>query len=59
MELRKTSMARILCDNTDDFTDIQPDVFKMADTTGNSPLSCSDPALPAVDMEMFREASRP
>ena len=71
-------MARILCDNTDDLTDIQvdedneddndnsddmtnrqTDVFKMADNAGNSPLACSDPTIPTVDMERFREASRP
>ena len=57
--IRKTSMARILCDNTD-MNEVQPQAFRMADSSIPSHLnkkrSCKDyKNIPKVDFEGFRE----
>jgi len=55
-QLRRTSLARIICDNTDTVTAMQPLAFKLP-TAGkaNSLRSCADPSIPSVDLSVFRE----
>ena len=57
--IRKTSMARILCDNTDIDT-LQPQVFKMENSSQqNKKRSCDDfRNIPQVDFGGFRERRR-
>ena len=54
--IRKTSMARILCDNTD-MTEVQPQAFRMDNSSPlNKKRDCEDVKnIPKVDLEGFRE----
>ena len=54
-EIRKTSMARILCDNSDQMNKIQPFAFKLPTAVTNPTVACSDPRIPAVSMRVFQE----
>uniref|UniRef100_A0A915DDW9 Peroxidasin n=1 Tax=Ditylenchus dipsaci TaxID=166011 RepID=A0A915DDW9_9BILA len=40
-ELRQTTLAGIICENTDDIGMIQPNVFQLPDNFGNCPMSCN------------------
>ncbi|XP_053669763.1 peroxidase-like [Anopheles nili] len=51
-ELRKASIARLLCDNTEGLARMQRNAFFLADET-NPPVPCSE--LPAVQLEAWRE----
>jgi len=52
-EIRKASMARILCDNTD-LNKIQPLVFKVA-TGANNFIPCNDGiSIPRLNLDVFR-----
>jgi peroxidase len=55
-QLRRTSLARIICDNTDTVTSIQPLAFKLP-TAGkaNALRPCTDPSIPTVDLSVFRD----
>jgi len=57
-EVRKTSMARIICDNTDEIDSIQPLAFKLQTPTGtvNAVRSCSENSIPKVNLEVFKES---
>ncbi|CAH1270783.1 PXDN [Branchiostoma lanceolatum] len=52
-EIRKTSLARILCDNTDGTTRMQPDVFLQPTQPGNERVACS--SLPQMDLTKWQE----
>ncbi|CAH1270789.1 PXDN [Branchiostoma lanceolatum] len=52
-EIRKTSLARILCDNTDGTTRMQPDVFLQPTQPGNERVACS--SLPQMDLTKWRQ----
>ena len=52
-QIRKTSMARIICDNTDDVDSIQPLAFKTATSRSNAVRLCSEPSIPRVDLGAF------
>ena len=56
--MRKTSMARIICDNTDEIDSIQPLAFKLQTPTGtvNAVRSCSENSIPKVNLEVFKES---
>ncbi|XP_019617513.1 PREDICTED: thyroid peroxidase-like [Branchiostoma belcheri] len=52
-EIKKTSLARILCDNTDT-EQMQPNVFKQP---GNERVACTDlPNLTTVDLTKWKES---
>ncbi|XP_078703752.1 uncharacterized protein LOC144928896 [Branchiostoma floridae x Branchiostoma belcheri] len=53
-EIRKTSLARILCDNTDGTTHMQPDVFRLPTQTGNERVACS--SLSQMDLTKWQES---
>ena len=52
-ELRKTSLARLLCDNTR-IAKVQPIVFRKADR-GNQLVSCNDGSIPRIDLGVFKD----
>jgi len=52
-EIRKTSMARIICDNTDDIDRIQPLAFKMPTSRSNAVRLCTESSIPKMDMSKF------
>jgi peroxidase len=56
-ELRKSSMSRVLCDNTDRVEDMQPQAFKMAGSSSvNLQTSCKDKiAIPDMNLHVFSE----
>lgn len=56
-EVRKTSMARIICDNTDDVDSIQPLAFKMPTSKANAVRSCSEESIPSVNLKVFKSSS--
>merc|ERR1712066_116521 len=56
-EIRKTSLARIICDNTDELDSIQPLALKMPTSRANAVRSCSENSIPRVNLEVFRESS--
>ena len=54
-ELRKVSMARIICDNSDGIIEIQPEVFKSTTST-NVKVSCADfNRIPTLDIREFSQ----
>lgn len=44
-EIRKTTMARLICDNTDSVTHVQHHAFSLPDDFGNCPLSCNSTGI--------------
>ena len=56
-EIRKTSIARIICDNTK-IQQIQPMAFRQVDDEANFLVACenrfSRNAIPKVDLSVFR-----
>ncbi|KAI8485169.1 hypothetical protein Bbelb_370940 [Branchiostoma belcheri] len=54
-EIRKTSLARILCDNTDGTTHMQPDVFRLPTQAGNERVACS--SLSQMDLTKWQESA--
>ncbi|XP_078684536.1 myeloperoxidase-like isoform X3 [Branchiostoma floridae x Branchiostoma belcheri] len=53
-EIKKTSLARILCDNTDGTTHMQPDVFMLPTQPGNERVACS--SLSQMDLTKWQES---
>jgi len=52
-QIRMTSMARVICDNTDDVDRIQPLAFKMPTSRSNAMRLCSESTIPRVDLNVF------
>ena len=53
--IRKVTMARIVCDNTD-LGETQPNIFRTEDNSGNKMTVCSDTTtIPELDMAPFRD----
>ena len=53
-EIRKVTMARVLCDNTEDISEMQPQVFKVMGTHKNKMTSCRDTtSIPEMDLKLF------
>ncbi|EDW32662.1 GL18268 [Drosophila persimilis] len=55
-EIRKTTMARLICDNADRLTlqGVPVAAFIRADFPGNQMIGCDDPSLPAVNLNAWR-----
>jgi len=56
-EVRKTSMARIICDNTDELDSIQPLAFKLPTSKANAVRSCTEDSIPRLNLQVFRQSS--
>jgi len=56
-QVRRTSMARIICDNTDDIDRIQPLAFKMPTSRANAMRACTEDSIPRVNLGVFKENS--
>ncbi|XP_066966449.1 peroxidase-like [Macrobrachium rosenbergii] len=56
-ELRKVTLARVLCDNLDDIDEIQPFVFRPPTENGrNLRVSCSnEESIPTMDLSFWKE----
>ncbi|XP_055713845.1 chorion peroxidase isoform X2 [Phlebotomus papatasi] len=56
-EVRKTSMARLLCDNSDGIflQAAQPQAFLQPTVNGNDPVSCDSNAILRVDLSAWQE----
>ena len=52
-ELRKTSLARLHCDNSE-IEMVQPLVFRVP-STGNQLVSCTDSSIPNVNLDVWEE----
>ncbi|XP_052775467.1 peroxidasin homolog isoform X2 [Mya arenaria] len=52
VQLRQSSLARVICDNSDAITQVQRDVFSMV-TSRDEYLSCRD--IPQVDLKMWSD----
>jgi len=53
-QIRKTSLAKIICDNTDDMSRVQPFIFKMQNNRANALTSCDN--IPSVNLDAFRDS---
>ena len=51
--IRNATLARVLCDNADDVTIIQPKAFVRRDNAANDVVLCDD--IRTVDLTPFRE----
>ena len=53
-QLRRSSLARVLCDNSDNVSVIQPAVFHVSDVN-NQRQDCSGQAIPRMDLSAWKE----
>ena len=54
-EIRKTSMARVLCDNTESLRSIQPLAFKLSGSSSTNALeSCRSRNIPSMNLRAWR-----
>lgn len=57
-EIRKTSLARIICDNADTIRSIQPQVMKLpGSSSSNDIVSCNSIQIPSMSLSVFRDKS--
>ncbi|XP_037780731.1 chorion peroxidase-like [Penaeus monodon] len=55
-EVRKVTLARVMCDNLDDIDDLQPNVFRPPTENGrNVRKSCEGDEIPRLDLEAWKE----
>lgn len=55
-EVRKVTLARVLCDNLDDIDELQPSLFRPVTENGrNTRQSCYGPGIPALNLTAWRE----
>lgn len=55
-ELRKVTMSRLICDNSDRYliAGLAPNSFKMPGYPGNEIVDCEGPEIPRVNLEYWR-----
>ncbi|XP_055903561.1 chorion peroxidase [Eupeodes corollae] len=55
-EIRKSSFARIICDNSDriGIFEVSPAAFVRPDYTGNQKIRCDKAAIPSMDLRFWR-----
>jgi hypothetical protein len=54
-EIRKVSLARVICDNLDNIDQLQPYVFISFEEKSNSPLPCKGSSIPSINLEKWRQ----
>ncbi len=54
-EIRKISLARVICDNLDNIDQLQPYVFISFEEKSNSPLPCKGSSIPSINLEKWRQ----
>ncbi|MCP9261367.1 Peroxidasin [Dirofilaria immitis] len=54
-EIRKTTLARIICDNSKGIQQIQPNVFILADIYRNSPVYCNSTIIDTIDLTKWTD----
>ncbi|XP_034180354.2 uncharacterized protein LOC117604423 [Osmia lignaria lignaria] len=54
-QIRRVSLAQVLCATMDNVETVQPFVFLIADSLKNQRLSCSDPIIGQLDLEFWAE----
>ncbi|XP_069506922.1 peroxidasin homolog [Ambystoma mexicanum] len=52
IQIQRSSLARVLCDNGDDIRQLQPDVFRVA-SYPRGMVNCE--AIPAIDLRMWQD----
>lgn len=50
-EIRKTTLARIICDNSDDIGDVQPHVFMLSNSFENCPIGCNNSVIDTINLK--------
>ncbi|EFN87248.1 Peroxidasin-like protein [Harpegnathos saltator] len=56
-QIRRVTLAQVLCKTLDTIETIQPFVFLATDTLKNRRLSCEDPTIGQLDLEFWAERS--
>merc|ERR1719479_732794 len=54
-EIRKTSLARIICDNTQNIDKIQPLVLYLENKENNPKVQCNNQIIPSVDISEWEQ----
>ncbi|VDN04293.1 unnamed protein product [Thelazia callipaeda] len=56
-EIRKTTVARIICNTVKDFSNLQPRVFELADDYDNYPINCNETSRWDLNISKWRDDS--
>ncbi|ELU07933.1 hypothetical protein CAPTEDRAFT_71766, partial [Capitella teleta] len=51
-EIKQISLARVICDNSDNIEHIQPDVFRLA-KSNKEYLDCESPRIPRLNLRLW------
>lgn len=54
-EIRKSSWARVICDNTDTIRAVQPLAFQLPNNGFNQPSSCRSGTIPRMNLQAWRQ----
>uniref|UniRef100_A0A0N5ABK1 Chorion peroxidase n=1 Tax=Syphacia muris TaxID=451379 RepID=A0A0N5ABK1_9BILA len=54
-EIRKTTLARIVCDNSERIKTIQPNTFALVDEFGNCPIDCDSIFIDTLDLKHWSD----
>ncbi|XP_076292482.1 uncharacterized protein LOC143214865 [Lasioglossum baleicum] len=54
-QIRRVSLAEVLCQTMDEIETLQPFVFLTQDSMRNQRVSCQDPILGSLDLEFWKE----
>ncbi|KIH45312.1 hypothetical protein ANCDUO_24648, partial [Ancylostoma duodenale] len=54
-EIRKTTLARVICDTSDNIRFIQHNVFSLQDDYGNCPVSCSSSIIDGINFSVWKD----